>query len=753
MVDITEKQSFSFRRLLFGSIRNKLLLGFILVILLALATGLYIIFQSQASLQKTIGQSSVDISQNTLDSIDRITHRRLERWQEFADVNEFLKKTLTASNSEFDEMSDKENYISSQDKDWIDSKNITPFMLDLINNDLSKMLRERTSFYENSTGYNIFPEAFITNKYGAIVALTGKTSDYNQADEDWWQNAKNRGYFVSDVNYDESSKIYSLEISIKIEDNEGNFIGVLKVIYSIDEIIGIMKNVVISLSDQGHVDFSLINKNGDIIYSTHEFTILQKSPPEIIELMDKGGYILKEHRGQKELLAISGSRGYLNYKGNDWHLVIEYPEEEIFAPVYKLRNNLILITCIATIFILLLVIFTSRKITKPITELSEATKKIQNKDFRVRVKFNSGDELEELGRSFNKTAEVLENLEKEKNQVDKAKTEFLSITSHELRSPMTPMKAQLQMVLGDYFGKLNKEQRESLQIVLSNTERLDKIIVDFLEISRIEAARLKFNFIKADLTKTIESVVEEMKGFMPEKKIKIETHVEKLPVIEVDPDRVSQVLRNLINNAIKFTSENGIIQITAKVHSGMILFSVKDSGIGIAEKDQRRLFEPFYQVDNMYQHKSGGTGLGLAISRGIVESQNGKIWLNSLPGKGTTFYFTIPLKPVREIKAIKLLFSEAAQSEENIKNIFKTYIGPLGDKEFEGLRESHGINGSSVKEYIDFLIKEGIIKSSSGEEFKNEVLLTLGVKKEIKKDNDNISKVDLSDLKKQGLIK
>ncbi len=405
------------------------------------------------------------------------------------------------------------------------------------------------------------------------------------------------------------------------------------------------------------------------------------------------------------------------------------------------------------LFVTFLLFFAIRQIVNPIRRLTDATKELEKRNFNVNVDLTTGDEFEELGNTFNRTVKTLENLDRERNEIDKAKTEFLSITSHELRSPMTPMKAQLQMILGDYFGKLNKEQRESLMIVLNNTERLDKIIVDFLEISRIEAARLKFNFVKADLTKTIESVINEMKGFMPEKKIKIESKIDKLPLIEVDPDRVSQVLRNLINNAIKFSPENSRVEISAKINSDTILFSVRDSGVGISEKDQRRLFEPFYQAENMYQHKSGGTGLGLAISKGIVESQNGKIWLNSILGKGTIFYFTIPLKPVHDVKAIRLLFSNSAKNEEIIANIFREFIGPLGINEFQSLKESKGITFESVRWYIDDLGKKGILKMELAEEFKNKVALIFNIKEKVEKDSFKGNELDVEDLVKMGFVK
>lgn len=168
-----------------------------------------------------------------------------------------------------------------------------------------------------------------------------------------------------------------------------------------------------------------------------------------------------------------------------------------------------------------------------------------------------------------------------------------------------------------------------MKIVLNNAVRLDNIIMDFLEVSRIESARLKFNFARINVNKVIESVIEEMRFFMPEKKVILEFNSNRLPQIEADPDRMSQVLRNLLNNAIKFTPLSGKIEISAKRFKDKILFSVKDNGIGISQKDQKCLFEPFYQVEGMYQHKSGGTGLGLAISKGIVESQKGKIWVVS----------------------------------------------------------------------------------------------------------------------------
>ncbi len=394
------------------------------------------------------------------------------------------------------------------------------------------------------------------------------------------------------------------------------------------------------------------------------------------------------------------------------------------------RNVMIYNVLLGILFVLISVViafFVIRGIAKPLKKLILAVRELEKKNFNAKVDIQTGDELETLGKSFNKTMEVLNNLDVQQKQVDKAKTEFLSITSHELRSPMTPMRAQLQMLNENYFGKLSNKQREALTIVLNNTERLDKIIVDFLEISRIEAARLKFNFTKVDLRKTISKLIVEMKGFMPEKKITIENKIKKLPIIEVDADRVGQVLRNLINNAIKFSPENGKIIVGGEKKAGKILFYVKDNGIGILPKDQVRLFEPFYQVDNMYQHKSGGTGLGLAICRGIVESQGGKIWLESGLDMGTTFYFTVPLKPIRVIKPLKLLFSPQAEIDEKMKKVFISHLGPIGEEEFNLVQRE--LNVESIRKYIQMLVQKGVLDKELGEEFKKDALLIFGKEK------------------------
>jgi len=162
-----------------------------------------------------------------------------------------------------------------------------------------------------------------------------------------------------------------------------------------------------------------------------------------------------------------------------------------------------------------------------------------------------------------------------------------------------------------------------------------------------------------------------------------------------------------------------------------MLFSVRDHGCGLNSENQIRIFEPFYQVENANRRRHGGTGLGLAICRGIVESQNGKIWVESQPGKGCKFSFTIPLKPVRQIKPIKILFSHKGTIERKLKEEFQSILGPLGINEFKELKSKNALGRDDLIEYIDTLTNQYIIPEERGIDFKNRIDRILGCEKDV----------------------
>jgi signal transduction histidine kinase len=366
-------------------------------------------------------------------------------------------------------------------------------------------------------------------------------------------------------------------------------------------------------------------------------------------------------------------------------------------------------------------VYISRSFTRPLKEFFHATQELEKGNFSVRSNIKTNDELSQLSDAFNRSAFALGKMEEERQQLDKAKSEFLSIVSHELRTPITPLKAQLQMLQQEYFGPLTDKQQQSLSVVLRNAERLNKIIEDFLEVSRIEAARLKFVFKPVTLLELIQETVRFMEGFAKEKNISLVVMSEPLPDIEADPDRISQVLRNLIHNAIKFSPQNSTIEIYANLQKNYVRFGVTDQGVGLTSEDQIRVFEPFYQVAGTLSRNYGGTGLGLTICRGIVEAQKGKIWVESKPGQGSSFYFTVPLQPIVDIEPIKVLFSSKTEIEQKLQEEFKIALGPMGIVEYHELKNKHALGRQDLFDYITSLEDQSILRHAPAQAFKKNV--------------------------------
>jgi PAS domain S-box-containing protein len=236
-------------------------------------------------------------------------------------------------------------------------------------------------------------------------------------------------------------------------------------------------------------------------------------------------------------------------------------------------------------------------------------------------------------------------------KLDKLKSDFLNVTSHELRTPMTAMKGYLQMLMGDKFGKLTDGQVKALDVILRNTNRLDNLVVDILDTSRLESGTMKFMPELVDTKKLMDEVVETMQNTNMEKKIKIISDSEfELPDLTIDKDRIKQVFNNLITNAMKFSPENSEIHLRANIWKNDVLFEVQDFGKGIPKDELEKIFEVFYQVDSGVDRSFGGTGLGLSISQGIVLGHGGRLWVESEEGKGSTFKFTLPLKPVNDVE-------------------------------------------------------------------------------------------------------
>jgi signal transduction histidine kinase/DNA-binding response OmpR family regulator len=232
-------------------------------------------------------------------------------------------------------------------------------------------------------------------------------------------------------------------------------------------------------------------------------------------------------------------------------------------------------------------------------------------------------------------------------ELDRLKSEFVAVVSHEVRTPLTSIKGSLELLGDDRFHKLPPPQKELLSICQANTERLINLINDILDFSKLESSKLSLNIEAIDAGAVLTEAVENIRNLAAQKEVQVNLKVdESTGTIEADPMRIGQVVTNLLGNAIKFSPERSHIDVFASGDGGQITVSVKDYGRGISQRDLSRLFQRFAQLDSSTTRKAGGTGLGLVISKGIVEQHGGKIWVESAVGEGSTFSFSLPRKRV-----------------------------------------------------------------------------------------------------------
>jgi signal transduction histidine kinase len=263
----------------------------------------------------------------------------------------------------------------------------------------------------------------------------------------------------------------------------------------------------------------------------------------------------------------------------------------------------------------------------------------------------SQDDIDFIIRLADRAAMAIENarLYEQAHAANQAKTEFMSVASHELKIPMTSIKGYAKLLTLGAGGDLNEQQRGFLEIISTNVDRMDRLVSDLLDVSRIEAGRLRVEMGRVDLHEVIDMVIQSVKAQIEAKQLVLHVDIPaSLPSVWGDNERIIQILTNLVSNAYKYTPKGGQIYIDVNGQSDTaspdrLTVSIRDTGVGISPEDQQMLFTKFFRADDPLVRDVPGTGLGLSITKSLVEMHGGEIWFHSEPDCGTTFNFTLPI--------------------------------------------------------------------------------------------------------------
>lgn len=247
--------------------------------------------------------------------------------------------------------------------------------------------------------------------------------------------------------------------------------------------------------------------------------------------------------------------------------------------------------------------------------------------------------------------EVFRDITEEK-AAEKLKNDFLNNTTHELKTPLIPIKSQAQLLLTDSYGELNEKQKESIEMILRNEAHLESLVTDVMNISKLHSNKITFSFEEVNLKELIEQAILDMQASAKERGLNLILEpFPETPNLHLDKKRITQVVGNLLNNALKFTPAGGTITVEVRKNENEVITTITDTGIGLSADSIKKLFTPFFQVDSDLARKYSGTGLGLSICKGFIEAHGGTIHAESEgEGKGSEFIFTLPISkgPIAE---------------------------------------------------------------------------------------------------------
>ena len=452
-----------------------------------------------------------------------------------------------------------------------------------------------------------------------------------------------------------------MTIAVPIEYSTGDVIGVLRAELSLRDIWDI-----ISATKVGKAGYAyMVTRAGDLIAHPNIKLVLQQKKVVLDQLKEA---FQPSQGGLKPRAIVSYNlQGQKVFSSNalipilDWAVFVERPIEDAREPLYSsiLRTSSLLLVGLG--LALLTSLYLARRVVRPLQALREGVERISSGDLNSRLEIKTGDEIETLAEEFNKmTAHLKEaqtSLERkvaERTQAltvanekleeaSQLKSQFLANVNHELRTPMSAIIGYARLVLRETEGQISRLQRENLEDLLRNAERLLNQIDSLLEFSKIEAGKMEMHVEPVRVNEVIQGALSTIEPTLNGGSVRIVREIAPgMGPLNTDREKLRQIILNLLDNAIKYT-EQGEIKISASQQNGSFKFAVSDTGIGIGKEDLNKIFEEFHRGDSSSTKQYRGTGLGLAIVKRFVELLGGEVAVESEVGKGSVFTVTLPV--------------------------------------------------------------------------------------------------------------
>jgi len=451
-------------------------------------------------------------------------------------------------------------------------------------------------------------------------------------------------------------------VAIPIEQVPGEIVGVLQAETSLSDILDVASSVRFGGAGYKYV----MTRSGDLIAHSNISLVLQRRNLAALNQVKAAFQSSPDAPRLRAIVAYNteGQKVFSSYAlipNLDWAVFIERPTNEAYAPIYAslLRTSILLLIGLGVALLATLIV--RRRVVRPLETLRQGVERIRQGDLTTRLELKTGDEIEILADEFNEMAAHLKQaytgLEQKVaertlaltiantklEEASQHKSQFLANVNHELRTPMSAIIGYGRLVLRATEGQISQLQRENLQDLLNNAERLLNQIDSLLDFAKIEAGKMEVRVEPVSVTEVIHWATSTIEPTLNGGSVRIIREIAPdIPVLNTDREKLRQIVLNLLDNAVKFT-EQGEIKIFASQQNGALRLIVSDMGIGIEKEDLNEIFDEFHQGDLSSTKKYQGTGLGLAIVKKFANMLGGEVAVESEVGKGSVFTVMLPL--------------------------------------------------------------------------------------------------------------
>ena len=515
--------------------------GMVVLFLIFAIYGIVTFDLSIQEMKKLLSSRNEGIAVNMIQDLDERIENRLTDFKELTKLPE-IQESLKESNEKFSQLENIDEYFIVKEKGIVFQINseVPPFMAAVISQKLTKELRDTIAFYRDEYNFDVVKELFVTNAYGVNVALGSGISYYSPIEEEWWIEAKENGVSYGKLQFHEGYDSQAMGFGFRIDDENGNLLGVMRVLVSIEdllldisgeaEIVNNQNRNVILLDDEGRIIFSNgIQDTTDTKPVSYYQQIVDGKNIGVLELEDQGDDI--------KLISYAKSTGYKTFEGFDWTVIIEQNNSSIVDEFVDLRNSILIISILGMIVSIIIGIVISKLVTNPLKDLSKMAKSISKGDFTVKSKKSQITELNTIGHSFNKMASSLEKLIETEKKLAEANVrvkserftaigELAANVAHDLKNPLATIRSTADIIKRSSIGKdeeLDKSLDRMNRAIARMTHQIEGVL-NFVRLTPLNLSKISVNDLLKKALDSLE-VPKNVKLNLPENNLQIDFQI------------------------------------------------------------------------------------------------------------------------------------------------------------------------------------------------------------------------------------